>query len=150
MAIISIENATFSLVFVTAILALVSWHNANLTKKAFQSSIILNLTESYASDEMNEAMKNVRQYWDGNPENFLHKIVESKILDNQRRKISHHFLKIYLLKVSDVIDDSLMMKLASKGSIEYLLEIIEPVEKYLNPKYNQDMFDEYRRILKLF
>jgi hypothetical protein len=43
-----------------------------------------------------------------------------------------------------------MMQLASKGSIEYLLEIIEPMEQYINTEYNYPMFKEYRRILKLF
>jgi hypothetical protein len=108
---ITLETATVLLVIVTAGLVLITWYNAKLTKKAFQSGIILNLTEYYASDEMNEAMKALRKCWvdcEGNKEIFLRVYSDWKdTLDNYRRKISHHFLKIYL-DCSDILDAILL------------------------------------------
>ncbi len=67
-------------------------------------------------------------------------------IDKDRRRYSHHFHKIRLLLDSGVVSESFVKKVVSSGQVNFLLEVIEPLEEALNPNYNHSTFDTFRRI----
>jgi len=53
-----------------------------------------------------------------------------------RRHYAHHFYKIKLMYDEGYLDDNLLNKLATPDQITFLLDTVEPLEKNLNPNYD--------------
>jgi hypothetical protein len=64
--------------------------------------------------------------------------------DKYRRHIIKYFFQIYLLKKADSIDNSMMKIIIRKEDVDFLLNIIEPMELATNENYNRNFFDVFR------
>jgi len=123
-------------------------YNSRTQAKAFKGDIILNLTDSFSSQEMNDAMKSLKDSekliktfdWQKLPPSMT-------VFDQKRRMITHHFFKIYLLRKSEVIDDRILKTVAQEEDVQYLITYIEKIETAINKNYNREMFDFYRNLL---
>lgn len=114
----------------------------------------MQITDAYSSPEMLSGMLNLRNWQQQHREDFANKFCEmrrsdySKIeqMDKDRRRFFHHFRKIKLLLDSGVVNENFVKKVVSPGQVDFLLEIIEPLEKALDPNYDYSTFDTFRRI----
>jgi hypothetical protein len=124
-------------------------YNSITQNKSFKANIILNLTDSFSSQEMNDAMKSlkdsVQQILSGDVQGLPHSVT---VFDQKRRLITHHFFKIFLLRKSNVIDDKILKTVAQEEDIQFLIKYIEPLETAINKNYNREMFDMYRNLLE--
>jgi hypothetical protein len=122
-------------------------YNSRTQAKAFEGNIILNLTDSFSSQEMNDAMKSIKDIVQQlllDPQKLPDSLT---VFDQKRRMITHHFFKIYLLRKSNVIDDKILKTVTQEEDIQYLIKYIEPLETKINKNYNREMFDYYRDLL---
>lgn len=134
--------------------ALAAWRSAKETQKTALAQIIMQITDAYSSPEMLSGMLNLRSWQQQHGLEFAKKFGEtrhtdySKIeqIDKDRRRYSHHFHKIWLLLDSGVVSESFVKKVVSAEQVDFLLEVIEPLEEALNPNYNHSTFDTFRRI----
>jgi hypothetical protein len=123
-------------------------YNSRTQAKAFKGNIILNLTDSFSSQEMNDAMKSLKDMEQSIKSLDLNNLPPSKtVFDQKRRMITHHFFKIYLLRKSGVIDNKILKTVAQEEDVEYLIKYVEPLETAINKNYNREMFDFYHDIL---
>jgi hypothetical protein len=124
-------------------------YNSITQNKSFKANIILNLTDSFSSQEMNDAMKSLKDsvqfLLSGDSQRLPQSIT---VFDQKRRLITHHFFKIFLLRKNNVIDDKILKTLAQEEDVQYLLEYIEPLETAINKNYNREMFDMYRNLIE--
>lgn len=134
--------------------ALAAWRSAKETQKTVLAQILIQITDTYSSPEMLSGMLNLRKWQQQYGSNFAEEFGEmrrsdySKIeqIDKDRRRYSHHFHKIRLLLDSGVVSKSFVKKIVSFGQVDFLLEVIEPLEGALNPNYDHSTFDTFRRI----
>lgn len=153
----SIENysgtvtavATFGLVLVTLTYVII-------TRQAHTANVIDTIMRDYARQEIFDAMRKLRKYNDHfNDREKLFRAYhelrytnenEFERLNDYRRLVSHHFLRIYYLRKTGAINDKLMRELSNKFKTIFYLEIIEPMEGGNNPNYNNNSFNYYRKL----
>lgn len=134
--------------------ALAAWHSAKETQKTVLAQILMQITDAYSSPEMLSGMLNLSNWKQQYGPDFAKKFGElrrndySKVeqIDKDRRRYSHHFHKIRLLLDSGVVSENFVKKIVSLGQVDFLLDVIEPLEKALNPNYNHSTFVTFRRI----
>lgn len=153
--IISISIAALAAIG-AVIAAIGSWKSASETRKTALAQTLMQITDAYSSSEMLEGMIRLRNWKNKHPKDFAQKFAEmrkdpSKYADIEdedkaRRRYSHHFYKIWLLFDSKLIDMEFVKKVATSGQVDFLLEIIEPLEAAINPHYDHSYFDFFRKI----
>ena len=134
--------------------ALAAWRSAKETRKTVLAQILMQITDAYSSPEMLSGMLNLRKWQQQHGSDFAKKFGEirrsdySKIeqIDKDRRRFSHHFHKIKLLLDSGVVNESFVKKVVSPDQVDFLLELIEPLEEALNPNYDHSTFDTFRKV----
>ena len=77
------------------------------------------------------------------------KIRQYDKIDNYRRLVSHHYLRIYYLRSTGAINDELMRNLSPKHQTIFYLEIIEPLEGGKNPNYQKESFKKFNELYDL-
>ena len=136
--------------------AIAAWQSAKATKNTVLAQILMQITDAYSSPEMLSRMLNLRNWQEKHQTDFAKKFAEmrndrdeyAKIeqIDKDRRRYSHHFNKIRLLLDSGLVNESFVKKIAPPEQVDFLLEVIEPLEKALNLNYHHSTFDTFRRI----
>lgn len=134
--------------------ALAAWQSAKETQKTALAQILMQIMDAYSSPEMLSGILNLRNWQQQHGSDFSKKFGEmrrsnySKIeqIDKDRRRYSHHFHKINRLLDSGIVNESFVKKVISPGQVDFLLEVIEPLEEALNPNYDHSTFDTFRRI----
>ena len=134
--------------------AIAAWKATHEAKKTLQAQLVIDITDAYAAPEMLDAMKELRaferKYCTKSPEEFLKErnkdSDEGKRLDHCRRRVSHHFVKILRMKRLKLIDDSFVKEVAPPIQAQFLFEVIEPLQRIINLKYDTSMFDMFRKI----
>jgi len=134
--------------------ALAAWRSAKETQKTVLAQILMQITDAYSSPEMLPGMLRLRNWQQQHGSDFAKKFGEmrrsdySEIeqIDKDRRRYSHHFHKIRLLLDAGVVNESFVKKVVSHDQVDFLLEVIEPLEEALNPNYNHSTFDAFRRM----
>jgi hypothetical protein len=136
--------------------------NASVAKEFARSQVILQISTEYASRDILEAMKTLRQWKEINGENFAKAFAEKRRNDLRwendyfRRIISHHFYKIYQLSKSKFIDTEFLAVLLDAGRIDFLLDVLKPIEFQILksvPNYDrakqqfaEEMFDFFENL----
>lgn len=134
--------------------ALAAWRSVKVTQKTASAQVLMQISDAYGSQEMLSGMINLRKWQQQHGSDFAKKFGEmrradySKIeqIDRDRRKYSHHFHKIKLLLNCRFVNKSFVKKVVSPGQVDFLLEVIEPLEEALNPNYDHSTFDTFRRM----
>jgi len=155
---------TAALVFTTIYYAIITNRIFEINREAIKvakdtslAQIIIQLTTAYAQPEMLAGMLNLRNFKERFEENFAGVFGQLegsdpdyfKRLNEDRRRFSHHFSTIFLLLDTGVIDIEFLKKLVRPGTddqIDFLLEVIEPLEKEINPSYDPRMFVRFQEI----
>lgn len=141
------------IVFFTAIAAFWSASSAKKaaseTRKATQASLIADISNYYSSSEMLDAMHLLDGFKSHHRENYADEFRNLRkrdydsirTIDHARRRVSHHFAKIHVLRELDLLDDNVVKKIATKGQVEYLRTVVEPLEAALNADYDRSAFE---------
>ncbi len=117
------------------------------------AQVILQVTRDYASSEMLKGAKSLNQFRSKYGKRyaavFAKGVKEGRFIkeDNARRLFSHHFHQLRLLLDTGVLPKRFVRRIPSKYQVNYLLEMVEPLEKALNPKYNPSTFKVFRGML---
>jgi hypothetical protein len=141
---------------IAACAAIAAWRSARATEKTGLAQILMQITDAYSSPEMLSGMLNLLKWQNEHQKDFAAKFAEVrrdkgeyakiKNLDEDRRRYSHHFHKIRLLSNRGLVNKSFVKKVASREQVDFLLEVIEPMERAMNPKYDHSTFDFFRNI----
>lgn len=145
--------------FVAAAAAVAAWLAVYETRKAVKAQIVLQLTNEYSAPEMLRSMLNLLSFYNENKNNFGHAFIQLqkqdsdkfKVLNEDRRRCSHYFHKIERLLATGTVNEGFVKRLikdAKNGQVDFLLDVIEPLEKALNPDCDRSTFDAFRKIYK--
>ena len=140
--------STLAVAIATILLVIITHRVATVTKDTIHSQILLQLSRDYASDDMLMAMKSLRKWHNDHGENFVERFLEKLGEDVNwkndlyRRRISHHFYQIYLLKQSNVIDDNFLKSLVKQGKIDFFLEVIKPLDLAIANRLADEKWDD--------
>jgi hypothetical protein len=134
--------------------AIGSCKSATETRKTALAQIVIQITSTYSSSDMGESVKNLHNWKKKHPEDFAQLFNKglaepnniTKQLDEDRRRVSHHFHQIEAMLDCGVIDEDFVRKLVKPDQVNTLLDIVEPLEKVKNPDYDHSTFDSFRRI----
>lgn len=133
--------------------AFAAWKSAKETRKTSLAQIVMQITDAYSSPEMLEGMVNLR-WQQQNVADFAKKFGETKntdyskvaLIDKARRMYAHYFHKIKLLLDTGLINERFVKKVVTSGQVDFLLEMIEPLEEAMNSNYDRSMFDTFRKL----
>ncbi len=133
--------------------AVAAWESAKETRKTSLAQIIMQITDVYSSPEMLEGMRNLRWQQENVPD-FAKKFGEmrnkdySKVAptDKARRMYAHYFHKIKLLLDTGLVTGNFVKKVVTSGQVDFLLEVIEPLEEAMNPNYDRSMFNTFKKL----
>ena len=134
--------------------ALAAWRTAIETRKTVLVQILLQITDTYSSPEMLEAMQNLRKWKEQNGPDFAklfgqlrHQNYERiEQLDKDRRRISHYFYRIKLLLQAGLLNKNLVKELVTEKQVDFLLKIIEPLERVIDPNYDFSTYDTFKKL----
>jgi hypothetical protein len=141
-------------VLIAAGAAIAAWRSARAAEKAVSAQILMQIMDAYSSPEMLSGMIRLNEFKGTYKENFagifaktrVSNYNEIKIVDEDRRRFSHHFSKIWRLFESGLVNEKVIKQVATRGQVDFLLEIIEPLEKAINSEYNRVHFDFFRNL----
>lgn len=126
--------ATLVVAVATIFLVFITNRVVSATKDTIHGQILLQLSRDYASDDMLQAIRQLREWKQNYEKEFVRKFIEELNndihwdCDKYRRRVSHHFYQIYLLRESGVINDDFLSTLVKQGKIDFLLEVIKPLD----------------------
>jgi len=136
--------------------AFFAWRSSKATENTGLAQILMQITDAYSSPEMLSGMLNLRSWQKKHQTGFAKIFAEmrndrdeyAKIeqIEKDRRRYSHHFYKIWLLSDRGLVNKNFVKKVAPRGQVDFLLEIIEPLEEAINPNYDHSTFDYFRGI----
>lgn len=151
---LAIAVAVFLTALFAAISAMFSAQSSRKAEKLLKWSIINDLLREYSSPEMNNGMKAVGDWFEENsqernwPQKFakLRKLPKGYKLDNYRRVFTHYNHRIYQFYRNRILDIEGVKSVASPTCVSFLIFIIEPIEKAMNPKYKRELFVFFRSL----
>ena len=154
---LNIDFIAFAAAVAATIAAFAACMSAKAAKDASLAQIVIQLTTTYAKSEMQDGMNRLRKFKENPGVDFANEFTELKKsdkcqydkLDDDRRRFSHYFHTLYVMLDTKVINKKFLKKIAPRGQIEFLREVIEPLEKAIDPSYDTKMFVEFRKIYQL-
>jgi hypothetical protein len=121
--------------------------------KTAQATLFLSLQRQYASGEMLEDLHKLRSWREVQGADFVSKWQEqletnpeARSVSESRRRVSHFFGAIADLYRVGLLSEPLARALTPRDSA-ILFEIVEPLERQLNPNYNRVHFKTLRRLV---
>lgn len=153
-----------AMVFIALITAIAAWLSARAakraateTQKATQASLTGNLLDAYSSQEMLDALLQLKSFKDSYGDNFADEFRHLRIrdynaiseVDHARRRVSHFFSKIHTLKKLDYLDQQAVKAVATKGQVEFFRQVVEPLEAALNVDYDHSAFESLGKLYNI-
>jgi hypothetical protein len=121
--------------------------------KTAQATLFLSLQRQYAGDEMLEDLRKLRSWREEQGADFVSKWEEqwetnpeTRSVNESRRRVLHFFGAIADLYRVGLLSEPLARALTPRDSA-ILFEIVEPLEKQLNPNYNRAHFKTLRSLV---
>lgn len=127
-------------------------------RQTTRAQALLDLTARYQSSEMFDAMTALRAWEREHGAEFAHRFEDALSkkdekalqLNRYRRIVTHYFHNVIMLYRLKVIDEQAVKTVVFPFQVDFLLEVIEPLERtgvgYNDIRY---MFDAYRQIYSL-
>ena len=141
-------RATWKYTKETKKIANASENSAKETEKIVMAQIINQIRDSFSSPEMSVAIKSLTDLKKEIGVHYPSNITLAKMIDEHRRNYVHLFHKLKILIDSNCISQDFIKKIIYSDEIDLLLNIVEPLEKEKNPKYDKSTFDTFRNIFK--
>jgi hypothetical protein len=141
---------TAMILVLTAIFTFIS---ARATKKTSLAQTLMRLMDDYSSPEMQESLVGIIKFRDEHGEEYfvnefaaMEKANPLCDINRHRRKYSYFFHKIIQLLDHKLVNENFVKKLVKREMVRYLLEIVEPMLKEADPKYDRRTFDTFRKL----
>lgn len=143
-------------IVIALVAAVASWRSALAASRAshhaqvaVQANNLAALHDAYASSDMLDAMSKLRSWQNTYGEHFALEFQRRREvdygsvaeIDHARRRVSHHFQKIHALLDAGLLDSSVLPHVASRGQVEFVRGVIEPLEAAISSKYDRSSFD---------
>lgn len=140
--------STLAVAVATIFLVFITYRVVSATKNMIHGQILLQLSRDYASADMLEAIRYLREWQKRHENDFVEKFIEELNndfnwkYDKYRRRVSHHFYQIYLLWESRVIKDDFIATLIKQGKIDFFLDVIKPLDLAIAERLKLNKLDE--------
>lgn len=129
------------------------------TRKAARAALGSQLLTEYASKDMHESMRLLRDWQKGNPADFAVKYQRLRkednpqaiLLDSCRRMVLHYLLKLVALSGAKYFDPRIIDPARGRSIAEFLKEVLVPIEKahceYAGGQYDDRVFQYFQHFL---
>jgi len=132
--------------------AIGAFWSANATRKAAEARLLLSFLESYSDPEMLQALRELRQWRADKAEDFAKKWraamdaldTSAQVVDRARRKVKGYFFHALRLYEAGYTSEHFLREVASVDGVNILYDIVEPLERALNPEYDKERFQRIR------
>lgn len=125
---------------------------AEETRYSYLWELFIQIPDAFRSEEIEKSIKDLK-YWNETHGQNLPRIFVEKRSDPSFESLEKYtmkyillFYKIYLLLDAGIIDEGFVKIVVPRECIEILLNIVEPLQKVIDPNYNKLMFDAFRKI----
>ena len=154
------EWIAFTLTALTAIgagiAAIGSSLSARATKRATQAQLLLRFLEEYSNPKMSKALVQLRKWkatLDLGTTTFEQFVkykdswgVLEKRVNSARRQVKYYFVKALRLHQEGLITQQLLQVICNVDGIDLLYDVVEPLERELNPDYEKEAFIQLREV----
>ncbi len=136
----------------TAVAAFAAARSARSSQEMTQGQIALTFRHDYSRDDMYEAFGIIDDWWRDNEsasEDVLVELQGSRLpkeLDLARRRISHWFENINVMKKERILNGRFVRAVVSEEQVRYWITKVEPLECAKNSGYNQQVFSDLRSV----
>jgi hypothetical protein len=121
---------------------------------AAESTLVLRFRDEYASDQMLADLRALRDWYDTHGSKFAKAWREkfekgdndALIVDKARRRVSNFFSTIIDLHDARLVPERIERLIIDLDGIELLYNVVEPLERELNPNYHKEHFDKLRKL----
>ena len=153
---------TLGTLVITAIIAIASWRSAAAARKsavatqlATEAQLYSQFLAEYASDEMLNALRTVRSLEARRGEGFAKQWLEelrgavpgsAHDVDKGRRQVRAYFFRALRLYEAGYVDEDFVKNVGSADGINVLFDVVEDLERALNPDYDKAGFDKLREL----
>jgi hypothetical protein len=139
----------------TGAIAVLTMASVRKLHQTTTAQVLLDLTARYQAREMLDAMDALRD-WEREhgadfakkfEDAFVHRDERAVELNRHRRVVTHYFHNVIMLYRMGVIDDRAIRAIIFPFQVDFLLDVVEPIERtrvgYRDIRY---MFDSYRQL----
>ena len=142
-------------VLIAMVAAVAAWKSASAASQAAQvtrdtsvAQLMAGLMAEYSSEKMLGAMITLRRFQSEHGIEFAAKFRQKRqsdydtvaFVDKARRRVSHYFQRVVEIYDLGFLNRSSLERLATKGQIEFFLEVIEPLEEAITTDYDDRAF----------
>lgn len=128
--------------------------SARATRNAAEGQLVSAFLNEYASPEMLRYLRILRIWESKQGDKFEEKwrkaleSADDKALevDQARRYVKSYFLKALRLYESSYVTEAFLKQIASVDGINIMYDIVEPLERALNPAYDKERFEKLRKL----
>jgi hypothetical protein len=128
----------------------------NQNYAAQKTNLLFNIADSYAKKEIGDSLNSLKKFSDKfqNKDELQEGYRRLKIdndekfseYDQSRRLISHHYFKIWRMRLLEIIDNDTVRILAPLDEIKFLLHVIENLHLAKDPNYDKRMYTFFRAL----
>jgi len=132
---------------VACVSAYFSWRSSEVAANGSQATLYLKFQEQYASGQMLQDLRNLRSWREKYGPDFASRWAkqyeqnnpEALAVNESRRRVSHFYGAIADLYRNGLLSEPRL--LTNFQGIDLWFEVVEPLEKALNPDYDKSQFD---------
>jgi hypothetical protein len=137
-----------------AVSAFLALQAIRIAARSAQTQLYMKFREKYEADRMRDDLRNLRAWREKYEANFAEewgrrfyaREDEAMIVDSARRRVKFFFVAVSDLYAYGLLSRRFALNLLDFQGIDLLYEIVEPLEKVLNPDYNRAKFDTLRKL----
>ena len=134
--------------------AIFAYRAVRIVRSVFYGQMYLKIFDDYAKPEMFVALRTLRSWRANHGPDFAKswRIAlksgdkQAKDVDSARRFVKLFFIKTVEIYNTELIDKSMLRKIASFDGINILFEIVEPLEFALNPVFDNKEIEILRSV----
>lgn len=157
-------NSNSLMVFILFLTAIGTWLSARSAKKAAvetrnatQASLIAKIMDDYSAPEMIDALHLLDRFKTDHGSDYAYEFRNLRKnnydsirqIDHARRRVSHFYSKIYVLKKLKYINDEAVKEIATKGQVKYFRHVVEPLEAVINQDYDRSAFESLGQLYNI-
>lgn len=137
--------------------ALAAWYAAKQTQKTIAAQIISEVVHAYGTREFLSGLRLLFKWKDEHGSTFAEDLAKRRKdlddtlvqdVDNARRFIKHHFIRVYRLRASRVISKAVARECAPPEHVNLFDTLLEPMEFAINEMFDNSAFEGLRRLYK--
>ncbi len=141
--------------FFVAIATFASWRSANASRATLQAQLLSEFMKEYSEAQMCKDLRALRnwryKYGDKFAEEYINRAKKGEEraleIDFARRHVKFYFSRSLLIYNAKIMNKKTLKEIGAVDAINILYDIIEPLEKALNAKYDKRKFIQLKKII---